>query len=541
MSKKLLALLCVLAFILSFGTGALASPEPPAGGASSEAPAEAPADRPAPEVVEGSRYVTDYLPGASAVYLSGVDKTFDNTYFYGVGYSTAQEITAEVSSQYGHGAVVLAAGQGTDVTLNNPTIVADPQSRGNGVFASAMAKATVNGGTIDTNCTSGHGIDVTYLGCVYAYDTVIHTGGTASGAIASDYGGGFVYGERLDCTTDGMMSPGIFCAGSSVFMMRDCSFQVNNGNGVVAGMSGSVVVLDNCSINCTTECLAGMMYSGTGGSTDVYAFNSTLESKTGSVIGSSMGYNEMNLVGVTAIPGSANVISCSSGTLTLNVWDTELTGGISCASGTLTINLYSGAKLTGEVTGSGTVAINVYDGGEYVGSFSAAKAGAGEAAPKCGTFTDYLSGWTQGSLIWDEDTVTNYVTNVEPEIIANSAAVYVETGASSVLYNAETFDPTVFGAAASAAGSGEASGSEEASGEASGSASGEASDAASGEADAATAATVEAGEASGEASGSEEASGEASDTASGEADAATAATVEAEEASGEASGSGEAS
>ena len=467
MRKKLLALLCVLAIVLSFGTAAFAS---------SEEPAEAPEDRPAPEVVEGERYVTDYLPGASAVYLSGVEKTFDDAYFYGVGYSTAQEIKDEVSSQYGHGAVILAAGQGTEATLNHPTVVADPQARANGVFASAMSRVTVNGGTIDTSCSNGHGIDVTYLGCVYAYDTVIRTGGTASGAIASDYGGGFVYGERLDCTTDGITSPGIFCAGSSVFMMKDCTFRVNNGNGIVAGMAGSVVVLDNCSVASTTECLAGMMYSGSGGSTDVFVFGGTLESTTGAVIGENMGFNEMNLVGVTAVPGGDNVITCSSGTLTLNVWDTELTGGVNCTSGTVTINLYDGARLTGDVTGSGKVVINVYDGGEYVGSFSATEAGAGEPAPACGAFGDYLSGWTAGSLLWDEATVENYVTNVEPEILANSAAAFAEGGASAVLYDPETFDPAVFGGEASApaaAGSGEASGS--ASGEASGPASGEAS------------------------------------------------------------------
>ena len=288
MSRKLLALLCVLAIVLSFGASAFASPEPPAG-ASSEEPAEAPEDRPDPEVSEGKRYVTDYLPGASAVYLSGVEKTFDDAYFYGVGYSTAQEIQDEVSSQYGHGAVVLAAGEGTDVTLNDPAVVADPQARANGVFASARSKVTVNGGTVDTACSNGHGIDVTYLGCVYAYDTVIRTSGTASGALASDYGGGFVYGEGLDCTTDGMMSPGIFCAGSSVFLMKDCTFRVNNGNGVVAGMAGSVVVLDNCSVTSTTECLAGMMYSGSGDSTDVFVFGGTLESTTGAVIGEAMG------------------------------------------------------------------------------------------------------------------------------------------------------------------------------------------------------------------------------------------------------------
>ena len=471
MSKKLLALLCVLAFVLTLGTAAFASAE-----ASADASPEASGDASSEAAAEGDSYISEYLPGASAVYLAGVQKTFDNTYFYGAGYSTAQEISDEVSNQYGHGAVVLAAGQGTDVTLNDPTIVADPESRANGVFASAMSKVTVNGGTIETSSTAAHGIDVTYLGCVYAYDTVIHTNGAASGTIASDYGGGFVYGERLDCTTDGITSPGIFCAGSSVFMMKDCTFRVNNGNGIVVGMSGSVVVLDNCSVTSTTECLAGMMYSGSGDCSRAFVFNSTLESKTGAVIGELMGYNEMSLVGVTAIPGGDDVISCSSGTLTLNVWDTELTGGVSCTSGTLTINLYDGAVLTGDVTGGGTVVINVYDGGEYVGSFEATEAGAGEPAPVCGAFNDYLVYWSTGTLLWTEDTAKAFINKVEPEILENSAAVFVEEGAVAVAYDPATFDPAVYSGEASAPaadGSGEASG--EASGESSGAPSGEAS------------------------------------------------------------------
>ena len=44
--------------------------------------------------------------------------------------------------------MVLAAGQGTEVTLNQPTVVSDPESYANGVFAAAMAHVTVNGGIV---------------------------------------------------------------------------------------------------------------------------------------------------------------------------------------------------------------------------------------------------------------------------------------------------------------------------------------------------------------------------------------------------------
>ena len=450
MSKKLLALLCVLTLVLSLGTAAFASPEAPEGGfpplpdgATSQANVEAPEDRPDPEVIEGERYVTDYLPGASAVYVSGVEKTFDDAYFYGIGYSTDQEITDEVSSQYGHGAVVLAAGQGTDLTLNNPTIIGDPQGRSNGVFASAMAKVTVNGGTIDTNCAFGaHGLDVTYMGHIYAYDTVIHTTGSASGAIASDFGGGFVYGEGIDCTTDGDGSPAIFAAGSSIFMMKDSSFTVNNGNGIVLSVYKTVVMLDNCTLTSSADCLSGMMNMGATVGDKADIFHSTLESQSGAVISEMGGITEINMVDTTAIPGGDTVINCSMGTLTVNLWDTELTGNVTCSSGTLTINLYSGGKLTGEVSGSGNVSINVYEGGEYVGSFAATEqSGSGEPAPEPGTFDEYLeSFWAYGTLLWNEETVENYVTNVEPEIIENSAGVYKEDGAVEKVYDPETVD-----------------------------------------------------------------------------------------------------
>lgn len=72
--------------------------------------------------------------------------------------------------------------------LNNPTIVTDSESYANGVFAVGMAKIAVNGGTINTDNGNGHGIDATYMGKVYANDTVIHTRGETSG-MPSDFDG----------------------------------------------------------------------------------------------------------------------------------------------------------------------------------------------------------------------------------------------------------------------------------------------------------------------------------------------------------------
>ena len=49
---------------------------------------------------------------------------------------------------------------------------------------------------------------------------MIHTRGATSGALATDFGGGFITGERL-CRTENGSSPGIFCAGSTVILLKD--------------------------------------------------------------------------------------------------------------------------------------------------------------------------------------------------------------------------------------------------------------------------------------------------------------------------------
>lgn len=435
MKKRLLSVLLAVTLLLAMSVPALAS---------SEEPAE-PVDRPAAGVVEGESYISDYLPGASAVYVSGEEMTFDNTYFYGAGYASDEDITAQIPNQYGMCAVVLAVGQGTEVTLNDPTIVSDPESYANGVFAAAMAKVTINGGTIDTDNSSGHGIDTTYMGHVCAYDTVIHTRGGTSGGLASDFGGGFIQGERLDITTDGMASPGIFCAGTTIIMLKDSKLTANGGTGVVVAHDHAVTVLENCEVNAKSAVISGLQALPSPEQSDgsrAFVFGGSLTSGSGEIVGESGGRTEVNLVGVTCEPGGEDVVVSSKGILTVNVWDTELVGNVACAEGaSLTVNLYDGAKLIGEVTGD--IVLNVYDGGEYVGSYAANECGAGEAAPIPGSFDDYLiSDWGTGSLTWKESTAKTYAEEVEPIILANSAACYIVEGASSVVYDPETYDPS---------------------------------------------------------------------------------------------------
>lgn len=436
MGKKGFSLLTVLVFILVLVL-----------------PAAVLAERPVPETVPGEKYISGWLPGASALYVSGEQVTLDNAYFYGAGYASDQEITDQIPNQYGLCSVVLGAGQGTEIVLNSPTIVSDPESYANGVFAAAMAKVTVNGGTIDTDNSSGHGIDATYMGHVYATDTVIHTRGETSGALATDFGGGFISAERLDCTTEGGSSPGIFCAGSTVILLKDSVLTTQKATGVVVAHDHAVVVLDNCKVDAAGTALSGLQALPNAASSDgssCYVFGGELTSRSGAVVGESGGRTVVNLVSVQCTAGGDTAISASgrsAGILTVNLWDTVLTGGIECGKDcSVTVNLYAGSKLAGEVSGEGTVVINVFDGGAYEGSFTANASGAGEAAPVPGTFDDYLvSCWATGSSTWTESRAQQYVTNVEPAILENSAACLTSGNAAAKAYDPAVYNPSETG------------------------------------------------------------------------------------------------
>jgi len=433
MSRRIAALVCALIFVFTFGWTVSAS-----------------AERPAPEVTEGVKYVSDYLPGASALYVSGKQLTLDNAVFYGAGYASEKQISDQIPNQYGLCAVVLAAGEGSEITLNNPTIESDPESYANGVFAAAMAKITVNGGTINTDNSSGHGIDATYMGHVYAYDTVIHTRGETSGALATDFGGGFVVGERLDCTTESGSSPAIFCAGSTVILLHDSRLKTSTATGVIVAHDHAAVVLDNCEVDAAGTAVSGLQALPNAASSDgstCYVFGGSLTSRGGAVVGENGGRTVVNLIDTKCTAGGENAISASgksAGILTVNLWDTELAGNIECGEGcSVTVNLYNGGKLTGEVTGVGEVSINVFEGGEYNGSFTAASGEKAEEKPVLGSFDDYLiTCWASGSSVWTENRAKNYVENVEPQILENSASCHVVEGTAAKPYDPAVYNPS---------------------------------------------------------------------------------------------------
>ncbi len=424
MAKKLLALVCALAVALCCTAAFAEAPEP--------------------GVVEGVSYVSDYLHGASAVYVSGESVTFDDTYFYSAGFATDDDTSAlaSIPNKYGLTSVVLGVGEGTEIVLNNPTIESDSRSYANGVFAAGMARITVNGGTITTNNNGGHGIDATYMGYVYANDLTIHTQGGTSGSLATDFGGGFIHGERLDCTTEEGSSPGIFCAGSTVILLKDSKLTTNKATGIVVAHDHAVVVLDNCEVDAAGTAISGLQAFSDAYST-AFVFGGKVTSRGGAVVGEGGGNTVVNLIGTECTAGGDTAISNTKGNLTVNLWDTELVGNVQASEGTTTvINIYAGAKLTGDVSGDGQVVINVFEGGAYEGNSAVYEGSESAEAPVLGSFDDYLVNyWASGST-WNASVANTFVSSVEPDILANSAATFVAEGAAAKTYDAATFDPS---------------------------------------------------------------------------------------------------
>ena len=415
-------------------------------------------DGPEAGVVEGESYIAEAAVGASAIYVSGGELTLDDIFAYGAGTATEEDLSAERSNQYGYCATILTNGYGTELTLNNPTIVSDPESYSNGVFAAAMSKIRVNGGTIDTNNPQGHGVDATYAGKVYITDTVIHTGGSSSGALATDYGGGFILAENIDCTTELGGSPGIYCAGSSIIICKDSVFNALNCEGVMSAHDHGITVLENCTLFGETSALNGhqaMPSAAQSTGSYCFVFGGTLESGSGPIINEENGRTETTLVGVECILGDCDYViraedECS-GILTVNVWDTELSGNVYCGEGaSVTINLYEGGKLTGEVEGAGEVIINLL-GGEYEGSFEAVEGEADVEKPEALGFDEYLTTlWAAGSQKWTGSTITTYVDSVQPIIEEASAFASVDGEAASIAFDVTVTDISENGADMSA-------------------------------------------------------------------------------------------
>ena len=118
------------------------------------------------------------------------------------------DLRNELGSKYGFCAAVLSNQKTSHVTLVNPKIVCHEQSTANGAYAIFGGAVVIEGGTIDTCNRQGHGVDASYGGHIYCNGTVIHTGGSKSGALATDFQGGYITVRDIDATTEIPGSPG---------------------------------------------------------------------------------------------------------------------------------------------------------------------------------------------------------------------------------------------------------------------------------------------------------------------------------------------
>lgn len=186
------------------------------------------------------------------------------------------------------------------VTLVNPKIVCHESSTANGAYAIFHGAIVIEGGTIDTNNRQGHGVDASYGGHVYCNGTRIHTGGQNSGALATDFQGGYITVRDIDAVTEIAGSPGIYTAGKSIISAYNSRF-VSKGceAGHVAHSLGHTYLYD-CDLTGTvalnTHNSMSPEYSY------IHMFGGKLVSTVGSILCAEDGKAVMNLDHVTFAP-----------------------------------------------------------------------------------------------------------------------------------------------------------------------------------------------------------------------------------------------
>ena len=137
--------------------------------------------------------------GSSAIYArDGGTLYLNKPEIHGYGEMTQEDLREELGSKYGFCAAVLSNQKTSHITLVEPKIVCHETSTANGAYAIFGGAIVLEGGTIDTNNRQGHGVDASYGGHVYCNGTKIHTGGQNSGALATDFQGGYITVRNIE-------------------------------------------------------------------------------------------------------------------------------------------------------------------------------------------------------------------------------------------------------------------------------------------------------------------------------------------------------
>lgn len=311
--------------------------------------------------------------GSSAIYTrDGGTVYLKNPEIHGYGEMTPEDLRNELGSKYGFCAAVLSNQKTSHVTLVNPKIVCHESSTANGAYAIFHGAIVIEGGTIDTNNRQGHGVDASYGGHVYCNGTRIHTGGQNSGALATDFQGGYITVRDIDAVTEIAGSPGIYTAGKSIISAYNSRFVSKGCEAVMVAHSLGHTYLYDCDLTGTvglnTHNSMSPEYSY------IHMFGGKLASTVGSILCAEDGKAVMNLDHVTFAPAAdGNIAFCKAGgRLVANLAEMAVSGNAEREKTSyLELNL-KGSKLAGtvnatvltlderaswDVTGDSTVAV----------------------------------------------------------------------------------------------------------------------------------------------------------------------------------------
>ena len=286
--------------------------------------------------------------GSSAIYTrDGGTVYLKNAEIHGYGEMTPEDLRNELGSKYGFCAAVLSNQKTSHVTLVNPKIVCHESSTANGAYAIFHGAIVIEGGTIDTNNRQGHGVDASYGGHVYCNGTKIHTGGRNSGALATDFQGGYITVRDIDAVTEIAGSPGIYTAGKSIISAYNSKFVSKGCEAVMVAHSLGHTYLYDCDLTGTvalnTHNSMSPEYSY------IHMFGGRLASTEGSILCAEDGKAVMNLDHVTFAPAADGNIAFAKagGRLVANLEEMEVAGDLNREKTSyLELNL-KGSKLTG--------------------------------------------------------------------------------------------------------------------------------------------------------------------------------------------------
>ena len=276
-------------------------------------------------------YASSTVPGSSAIYAQeGGTIYLDHPEIHGWAPMTDEDKRNELASKYGFCAAVLANCKTTNITLESPTIVCHENSNANGAYAIFGGAVVIHGGSISTNNGLGHGVDASYGGFIYLDGTTIHTGGTNSGALATDFQGGYITVKNIHAVTERPGSPGIYTAGKSIISAYDSTFISKGCEAVMLAHSLGHTYLYNCHMTGTV----GLNCHNGGGEDFSYLhmIGGTVTATAGSTLMCDGGNGVMDLTDVTFCGNDGNITFAKGGSkLVAILRDMAVTGD--CARG----------------------------------------------------------------------------------------------------------------------------------------------------------------------------------------------------------------